>query len=174
MDLEKQRYEVFQALLDPREAMTVAVRVQLSPSVIDTRIVAATPRAAALYGYNDPAELEGQFTSMVHVLEDIQRTRLRSTLRALGLVDPMERYEVRLLQRSGAVQRVLKDVEQRQVEETMVWICRLEPADMRVPFQPPPPSKRSRGRVTPLFWLGMCRGDGDVAASAASPLDIYP
>jgi len=54
---------VFQALLDPREAMTVAVRVQLSPSVIDTRIVAATPRAAALYGYNDPAELEGQFTT---------------------------------------------------------------------------------------------------------------
>ncbi len=138
MDVERQRHEMFQALLDPREAMTVAVRVQLSPSVIDTRIVAATPRAAALYGYNDPAELEGQFTSMVHVLEDIQRTRLRSTLRALGLVDPLEHYEVRLLQRSGAVQRVLKDVEQRQVEETMVWICRLEPADTRVPFQPPP------------------------------------
>lgn len=138
MDIERQRHEMFQALLDPREAMTVAVRVQLSPSVVDTRIVAATPRAAALYGYDDPAELEGQFTSMVHVLEDIQRTRLRSTLRALGLVDPLERYEVRLLQRSGTVQRVLKDVEQRQVEETMVWICRLEPPDIRVPFQPPP------------------------------------
>jgi hypothetical protein len=138
MDVERQRHEVFQALLDPREAMTVAVRVQLSPSVVDTRIVAATPRAAALYGYEHPAELEGQFTSMVHVLEDIQRTRLRSTLRALGLVDPLERYEVRLLQRSGGVQRVLKDVEQRQVDETMVWICRLEVADMRVPFQPPP------------------------------------
>jgi len=129
---------LFQALLDPREAMTVAVRVQLSPSIVDTRIVAATPRAAALYGYDDPAELEGQFTSMVHVLEDIQRTRLRSTLRALGLVDALERYEVRLLQRSGAIQRVLKDVEQRQVEEYMVWICRLEPTDTRVPFQPPP------------------------------------
>src|SRR5262249_375958 len=50
----------------------------------------------------------------------------------------LERYEVRLLQRSGAVQRVLKEVEQRQVEETMVWICRLEPTDTRVPFQPPP------------------------------------
>jgi hypothetical protein len=58
--------------------------------------------------------------------------------RALGLVNTLERYEVRLLQRSGAVQRVLKDVEQREVEETMVWICRLEPTDTRVPFQPPP------------------------------------
>jgi len=138
MDVKQQHHERFQALLDPREAMTVAVRVQLSPSVVDTRIVAATPRAAALYGYDDPAELEGQFTSMVHVLEDIQRTRLRSTLRALGLVDPLERYEVRLLQRSGTVQRVLKEVEQRQMEETMVWVCRLEPTDTRVPFQPPP------------------------------------
>jgi len=138
MDVERQRHEMFQALLDPHEAMTIAVRVQLSPSVIDTRIVAATPRAAALYGYNDPVELEGQFTSMLHVLEDIQRTRLRSTLRALGLVNPLEHYEVRLLQRSGAVQRVFKAVEQRLVAETMVWICHLEPADTRVPFQPPP------------------------------------
>src|SRR5215467_179020 len=138
MDVEIQRHEMFHALLEPREAMTVAVRVQLSPSVVDTRIVAATPRAAALYGYDDPAELEGQFTSMVHVLEDIQRTRLRSTLRALGLVNPLERYEVRLLQRSGAVQRVFKNVEQCQVEGTMVWICHLEPADTRLPFQPPP------------------------------------
>src|SRR5919197_1042226 len=138
MDVERQRHEMFHALLDPREAMTVAVRVQLSPSVVDTRIVAATPRAAVLYGYDDPAELEGQFTSMVHVLEDIQRTRLRSTLRALGLVSSLERYEVRLLQRSGAVQRVFKEVEQREVEEIMVWICRLEPVTTREPFEPPP------------------------------------
>jgi PAS domain-containing protein/DNA-directed RNA polymerase subunit RPC12/RpoP len=138
MDVERQRHEMFHALLEPREAMTVAVRVQLSPSVVDTRIVAATPRAAALYGYDDPAELEGQFTSMVHVLEDIQRTRLRSTLRALGVIDHLERYEVRLLQRSGGVQRVFKEVEQREVEETMVWICRLEPVITRRPFQPPP------------------------------------
>jgi hypothetical protein len=138
MDVKKQRYEMFHALLEPREAMTVAVRVQLSPSVVDTRLVAATSRAAALYGYDDPAELEGQFTSMVHVLEDIQRTRLRSTLRALGLIGSLERYEVRLLQRSGVVQRVFKEVEQRQVEETMVWICRLEPVTTRAPFQPPP------------------------------------
>lgn len=138
MDAVHAPSEVFRALLDPREAMTVAVRVQLSPSIVDTRIVAATPQAAALYGYTAPAELEGQFTSMVHVLEDIQRTRLRSTLRALGLIETLERYEVRLLQPSGRPQRVVKEVEQRQVEDTMVWICRLTPADARRPFQPPP------------------------------------
>ena len=129
--------ESLRALLDPREAMTVAVRVQLSPSIVDTRIVAATRHAAALYGYEDPAELEGKFTSMVHVLEDIQRTRLRSTLRALGLVAPLERYEVRIIQQSGVAKRVVKDVEQRQMDDMMVWICRLESADLRVPFQPP-------------------------------------
>ena len=129
---------LFQTFLNPRKAMTVAVRVQLSPSIVDTRIVAATPSAAALYGYDDPAELEGQFTSMVHVLEDIQRTRLRSTLRAAGLIEALERYEVRILQRSGTPQRVIKEVEQRQVEDTMVWICSLELADPRAPFHPPP------------------------------------
>lgn len=139
MDHKKQQHKAFHALLNPREAMTVAVRVQLSPSVVDTRFVAVTPRAAALFGYTNPAELEGQYTSTVHVLEDIQRTRLRSTLRAMGLVQPTEQYEVRILQRSGAIQRVRKTVEQRQLDaETMVWICHLEPADTQHPFHPPP------------------------------------
>jgi hypothetical protein len=134
----QQRQQSFRTLLDPREAMTVAIRVQLSPSVVDTRIVAATRYAAELYGYDDPAELEGQFTSLIHVLEDIQRTRLRSTLRALGLVEPMESYEVRLVQRTGHIKRVVKRVEQRRFGETMVWICHLDHADTRKPFLPPP------------------------------------
>jgi len=137
MDIQRQRYEAFRDLLDPREAMTVAVRVQISPSVVDTRFVAVTQRAAELFGYHDPAELEGKFTSTVHLLEDLQRTRLRSTLRALGLADSLEHYEVRIVQASGAIKRVVKQVEQRQLDEAMVWICRLEPADPREPFQPP-------------------------------------
>ena len=138
MDIQRQHHAVFRDLLDPREAMTVAVRVQISPSVVDTRFVAVTQRAAELFGYRDPAELEGKFTSTVHVLEDLQRTRLRSTLRALGLAEPLEHYEVRIVQPSGAIQRVIKQVEQRQTDEAMVWICRLELADPREPFQPPP------------------------------------
>ena len=138
MDIQRQRHEAFRDLLDPREAMTVAVRVQISPSIVDTRFVAVTQRAAQLFGYNDPTELEGKFTSTVHLLEDLQRTRLRSTLRALGLADALEHYEVRIVQPSGAIKRVVKQVEQRQVDEAMVWICRLELADPREPFQPPP------------------------------------
>jgi len=38
--------EVFQALLDPREAMTVAVRVQLSPSGHRYPYCGSDPRAA--------------------------------------------------------------------------------------------------------------------------------
>jgi hypothetical protein len=138
MDVRGHHAEAFHALLDPREAMTIAVRVQVSPSVVDTRFVAATQRAAELYGYHDPAELEGQFTSLVHHLEDIQRTRLRSTLRALGLVDTTEHYEVRIMQRAGGIRRVNKRVEQRYVDDTLVWVCYLEPADVREQFQPPP------------------------------------
>ena len=130
-------YEAFQKLLDSHETMTIAVRVQLSPSVVDTRIVAATQRAATCYGYQDPVGLEGQFTSMVHVLEDIQRTRLRSTLRALGLAEPLEHYEVRIIQQSGEIKRVIKHVEQRQVDGIMVWISCLEPANPRTIFHPP-------------------------------------
>jgi len=49
----------------------------------------------------------------------------------------MERYEVRLLQRSGAVNASSRRGA-RQVEETMVWICRLgTPADMRMTSSPP-------------------------------------
>jgi hypothetical protein len=118
--------------------MTIAVHTQVSPSVVDTQIVAATPRAAQLFGYRQPAALEGQFTSMVHHLEDIQRTRLRSTLRALGLVAPTDQYEIRLLHPSGTIQRVIKHVEQRDMNGTIVWVCYHEPADERQPFSPPP------------------------------------
>ena len=58
MDFSAQRHKSFRALLNAREAMTIAIRVQLSPSIVDTRIVAATRRAAALFGYTEPAELE--------------------------------------------------------------------------------------------------------------------
>ena len=147
MDIQRQRHETFRDLLDPREAMTVAVRVQISPSVVDTRFVAVTQRAAELFGYHDPAELEGKFTSTVHLLEDLQRTRLRSTLRAMGLADALEHYEVRIVQPSGAIKRVVKQVEQRQIDTAMVWIRRLEPADPREPFQPPPSPRPSLRRL---------------------------
>jgi hypothetical protein len=137
MDVHGHRPEAFRALLDSRQAMTIAMRAQVSPSIVDTRIVAATQRAAELYGYHDPAELEGQFVSLMHHLEDIQCTRLRSTLRALGLIDATEHYEVRIVQRSGMMRRVNKRVEQRYVGDTLVWICHLEPADVRQQFQPP-------------------------------------
>jgi hypothetical protein len=138
MDLRNQPHQSYRSLLKPREAMTIAVHCQVSPSVVDTTIVAATRRAAQLFGYTDAAELEGRFTSMVHLLEDIQRTRLRSTLRALGLGAPTDDYEIRLLQASGRIQRVLKHVEQREMHDTIVWVCYHEPADERQPFAPPP------------------------------------
>src|SRR5919198_153943 len=99
--------------------------------------------------------LQWQYTSMLYVLEDIQRTRLRSTLRALGLVHATESYEVRLRRRSGEIVRVVKEVEQRQVGELMVWICRLEPANPRRGFQPPPlPSEVPEEAFHTLFgWV---------------------
>jgi len=138
MTSEHPRYQLLQSLLDPHAAMTIAIRVQLSPSVVDTKYVAVTPRAAMLFGYQDPAELEGQFTSLVHYLDDLQRTRLRSTVRALGLAEAVEQYETRIVHRSGEVKRVFKHVEQRQIDDRMVWIASYEPVDVRRPFQPPP------------------------------------
>ena len=117
MTSEHPRYRLFQSLLDPHAAMTIAIRVQLSPSVVDTQYVAVTPRAARLFGYQDPAELEGQYTSLVHYLNDLQRTRLRSTVRALGLAEAVEQYETRIVHRSGEVKRVFKQVEQRQIDD---------------------------------------------------------
>ena len=118
--------------------MTISIRAQLSPSVVDTRFVAVTRRAAQLYGYDEPGPLEGQFTSPVHVLADIQRTRLRSAWRALQQTPVTECYEVRIVRRTGEIVRVVKRVEQRQIGETLVWICHLAPAREHRPFQPPP------------------------------------
>jgi len=42
MDTLEQCSDTFHTLLDPQVAMTIAVRVQLSPSLVDTCIVAAT------------------------------------------------------------------------------------------------------------------------------------
>jgi hypothetical protein len=137
----EQHYESLLALLDPDEAMTITVRIALTPSVVDTRIVAATHRAAALYGYTDPTELEGRFASLLHVLEDIKQAHVRATLRSLGLADVAECYEVRIVQRSGEIQREVKHVEQRQVDDIMAWMSRFEPADPRAPFRPPPLSE---------------------------------
>jgi len=164
MDMVEQCSDTFHTLLDPQVAMTIAVRVQLSPSLVDTYIVAATRHAATLYGYDEPADLQGQYTSMVHLLEDIQRTRLRSTLRALGLVSTIECYEVRLQRRSGELVRVVKEVEQRQVGETMVWICRLELANTRRPFHPPPlPTEVPEEALHTFFgWLCLAEVEAQV------------
>jgi PAS domain-containing protein len=161
MDFRRKRYQPYRTLLKPREAMTIAVHYQVSPSVVDTKIVAATRRAAQFFGYTDPAELEGRFTSMVHLLEDIQRTRLRSTLRALGLVAPTDHYEIRLLQPSGRMQRVIKYVEQREMHNTIVWVCYHEPAN-------------DRRCVTSVFRLGVRSRSGSYAAATAIAVDKYP
>jgi transcriptional regulator with XRE-family HTH domain/PAS domain-containing protein len=156
MTSEHPRYRLFQSLLDPHAAMTIAIRVQLSPSVVDTKYVAVTPRAAMLFGYQEPAELEGQYTSLVHYLDDLQRTRLRSTVRALGLAEAVEQYETRIVHRSGEVKRVFKHVEQRQIDDRMVWIASYEPVDVRRPFQPPPLPATVPEEALHLFFGWAC------------------
>jgi hypothetical protein len=57
MDTAEHCSDTFHTLLDPQLAMTIAVRVQLSPSLVDMCIVAATRHAATLYGYDEPVDL---------------------------------------------------------------------------------------------------------------------
>ena len=159
MPSEHPRQSVFQALLDPRAAMTVSIRVQLSPSVVDTQYVAVTPRAARLFGYQEPAELEGQFTSLVHYLDDLQRTRLRSTARMLGLAEALEHYETRIVHRSGEVRRVFKQVEQRQIDDLLVWVVSYEAVDVRRPFQPPPLPAMIPEEALHLFFGWACMAE---------------
>jgi transcriptional regulator with XRE-family HTH domain len=124
--------------------------------VVDTQYVAVTPRAARLFGYQEPAELEGQFTSLVHYLDDLQRTRLRSTARMLGLAEALEHYETRIVHRSGEVKRVFKHVEQRQLDDLMVWVVSYEAVDVRRPFQPPPLPAMIPEEALHLFFGWAC------------------
>jgi hypothetical protein len=137
-DLSLERAAAFRTLLDPHEVMTISVRTALTPSVVDWRIVAATPGAAQLFGYETADALEGQWGSLRYVLEDLRRARLRATLRALGQAPVTETYEMRIVQQTGTVERVVKHVTQRQMSSDLVWVSRYAPANLAAPFQPPP------------------------------------
>jgi hypothetical protein len=163
-------------LLDPQAAMTVTVRTPLSPSVVDWRFVAVTSRAAQLFGYATPTALEGQWMSLRYVLEDLRRMRLRATLRVLGQAPATEHYEVRLVQPSGVVRRVVKHVEQRHVNEELVWISHFEPAALHTPFQPPPlPETVPAAAIHVLFgWACLAEVDALLYWRAHRPCSTPP
>ncbi|WP_143308688.1 hypothetical protein [Candidatus Entotheonella palauensis] len=119
-------------LLDEREAVTIAALIRLGPLIADSYVVAATQRAAELFGYQEPAELEGRFISQIHNLDDIRTTRRLSTMRALGVRESTESYTMRIVRKDSSQIPVRKHVNQQTLEDKTIWITYHEPSPYNI------------------------------------------
>jgi hypothetical protein len=122
-------------------AVTVARLVTLPNLRMDSMIVAATPKAAAMFGFIHPDELIGRLVSEIWHPDDALRTRLYSLARGLGekfAASVPHSYPMRLLKfpRKKPVW-VWKEVEQVQIEGTPFWVTRLAKLDQRKTYHMP-------------------------------------
>ena len=122
-------------------AVTLARLVTLPNLRMDSMIVAATPKAAAMFGFIHPDELIGRLVSEIWHPDDAQRTRLYSLARGMGeefAASVPHSYPMRLLKfpRKKPVW-VWKEVAQMQIEGTPFWLTRLVKLDQRKTYRMP-------------------------------------
>jgi transcriptional regulator with XRE-family HTH domain/PAS domain-containing protein len=89
----------------------IAQRVEVAPGIVDAQIIQVTPAMVALLGYEEAPQLVGRYLSELHVLADVQTTRLYWIVRSLGFPDaaPWD-YVARCLTAQGRVLRVVKHI----------------------------------------------------------------
>ena len=109
------------ALVQTNEAVYISERIILSPLIVDMRILLASAAAAELFGFDSPADMEGQYISLLHHEDDLIHSRKWSYLRHLGETTPDE-YTMRIRRRDGQVIPVLKRVLEATISTHTVWI----------------------------------------------------
>jgi hypothetical protein len=118
--------DIIQSLLNELDAPAwVAMRVEVLPGVIDSKIIRVTAGMDRLYGCTWPDTLVGRFVSEIHVLSDTQITRQYALLRHGGIEAPRH-YIMHGLHPNGFIFRVIKHVDQRTVGNRTVWITQHE------------------------------------------------
>ncbi len=127
----------FEVLFETVEgAVILAQTVNFQNLVADAQIVAASPEAARLYGYNHHSELEGKFTSELDHPDDYQTIKIMSLVRALELSPVPDEYDVRILTPDGSTRYIRKRVRQVFHNDTVYWMTRSHeiPADEAKPL----------------------------------------
>ena len=113
----------FQALLQTVEgAVILAQSVYFQGIIGDAQIIGATAEAAALYGFHDPSELEGKFTSELDHPDDYLAVKCISVARMLGLASPPAEYDIRIILPNGEVRYVRKQVQQMEHGNDTYWM----------------------------------------------------
>ena len=124
--------DLVKAIMDTvtADAMTLARLVIQPDGSLDSRIIAATPKAAKLFGLQRPADLVGYLVSNIWHPEDAQVTKLYSFARNLGgdfAESVPSAYPMRLLRfPSKEPLWAWKWVEQIVQQDSIFWLTRFE------------------------------------------------
>ncbi|MDH3600845.1 MAG: hypothetical protein OEU26_14560 [Candidatus Tectomicrobia bacterium] len=108
------------------EAYTLIQRAVLSNSIIDGRLVAATPRALRLYGLTEK-DLPDTWQSLSQPIEAFRRSRELGIARHFAHNIPT-RYIIRIRRPNGDTVPVIKEPRELIINDISYWLTRVIPA----------------------------------------------
>ncbi len=112
-----------QALLETLQgAVIVAQAFYLEHLVGDAQIIAATPEAAHLYGFERPSELEGLFTSQLDHPDDYLAIKMFTIARIHGLAPVPHEYDVRIILPDESIRYLRKQATQMEYGNHSYWV----------------------------------------------------
>ncbi len=107
-------------------AVILAHSVFFQNLVCDAKIVAATLKAAKLYGFDHPTELEGKFTSQLDHPDDYYMIKMITIARMLNLTSIPSEYDIRIVLPDHSIRYIRKKVKQIGYEGNIYWITTSE------------------------------------------------
>jgi hypothetical protein len=108
------------------EAYTLIQRTVLSNSIIDGRLVAATPQALRLYGLTEK-DLPDTWQSLSQPIDAFRRSRELATARHFAQDIPT-RYIIRIRRPNGETVPVIKEPRELIINGVSYWLTRVIPA----------------------------------------------
>lgn len=119
-------------------ALTIARHICITDMIEDLEIIAATPEAAQLYGYDKPSELIGKYLSETLSIDDMFRGYLMSRARQKGN-KIANRYATRIERPDGQIAYVFKQTILVERPNPVHYLTFLEAAE-ETDIQPIPDS----------------------------------
>ncbi len=119
-----------------RHALTISRHVHITNTIEDLEIIAVTPEAAHLYGYDKPSELVGKYVSETLSQEDMLRGYLMSLARQKGS-KISSRYATRIERPDGQYSYVFKKTILVERPTPLHYLTLLEAAE-EADFRPLP------------------------------------
>ncbi|ETX07560.1 hypothetical protein [Candidatus Entotheonella palauensis] len=123
---------VIKDLLSSRKAMTITRRVVVTDNIVDSVFVASTPKAAHLYGYNDPDVLVGKWLSQTHSRDIARRSFVisyyRHTGQKIGTTEAPSTYVTFLTAPDGSTREVVKQTREVVWDGNIYWVTEVQEA----------------------------------------------